>query len=133
MRAVYGPLLGVGWTFVRDAASRSPAPAGLVLGVGVLGFEFASFPRLSAAESLRGWSAAAQGGLVAQTAAYCLVTEATLSALGAELASGPVLEVGRSAPSPGGADNLCRAPRESQVRYWPQYDADKICEALSHA
>ncbi len=50
--------------------------------MGVLGFELASFPMLSATESLRGWSAAAQGGLVAQTAVYGLVTEATLSALG---------------------------------------------------
>jgi len=82
MRAVYGPLLGVGWTFVRDAASRSPAPAGLALGVGVLGFELATFPMLSATESLRGWSAAEHGWLVAQTAVYGLVTEATLSALG---------------------------------------------------
>jgi len=37
---------------------------------------------LSATEPLCGWSAAEHGWLVAQTAVYGLVTEATLSALG---------------------------------------------------
>ncbi|WP_205525887.1 hypothetical protein [Pyxidicoccus trucidator] len=81
MRAVYGPLLGVAWMFARETASGSPAPPGLVLGIGVLGFELASFPVLSATESLRTWSAAEHGWLVAQTAVYGLVTEATLSLL----------------------------------------------------
>ncbi|MFP2909562.1 hypothetical protein ACLESD_31860 [Pyxidicoccus sp. 3LFB2] len=81
MRAVYGPLLGVAWTFVRETASRSPAPPGLVLGVAVLGFELLSFPVLNATESPRTWSATEHGWLVAQTAVYGLVTEATLSAL----------------------------------------------------
>jgi hypothetical protein len=81
MRAVYGPLLGVAWTFARERASGTPIPPGLVLGVGVLGFELMTFPLLSATESLRTWSAAEHGWLVAQTAVYGLVTEATLSAL----------------------------------------------------
>ncbi len=81
MRAVYGPMLGVAWTFVREAASGSPVPPGFVLGVGVLGFELATFPVLSATESLRTWSAAEHGWLIAQTAVYGLVTEATLSLL----------------------------------------------------
>ncbi|MCP3137212.1 hypothetical protein [Pyxidicoccus xibeiensis] len=81
MRAVYGPLLGVAWTFVREAASGSPAPPGLLLGVGVLGFELATFPVLRATESFRTWSAAEHGWLVAQTAVYGVVTEATLSFL----------------------------------------------------
>lgn len=81
MRAGYGPLLGVAWTFVRETASGSLVPPGLLLGVGVLGFELAIFPMLRATESLHTWSAAEHAWLVAQTAVYGLVTEATLSAL----------------------------------------------------
>jgi hypothetical protein len=81
MRAGCGPLLGVAWTFVRERASGSLVPPGLLLGVGVLGFELATFPMLRATESLDTWSVAEHAWLVAQTAVYGLVTEATLSAL----------------------------------------------------
>jgi hypothetical protein len=81
MRAGYGPLLGVAWTFVRETASGGRIPPGLLLGVGVLGFELAAFPVLRATETLHSWSAAEHGWLVAQTAVYGLVTEATLAAL----------------------------------------------------
>jgi hypothetical protein len=81
MRAVYGPMLGVAWSYVRGNASGTLVPSGLLLGVGVLGFELATFPVLRATESMSTWSAAEHAWLVAQTAVYGLVTEATLSAL----------------------------------------------------
>lgn len=81
MRVVYGPLLGVAWSFVREPVSRLRAPPALLLGVGVLGFERATFPVLHATEAPHTWSAAEHAWLVAQTAVYGLVTEATLSAL----------------------------------------------------
>jgi hypothetical protein len=81
MRAVYGPMLGVAWSFFRDSASGRFVPPGLLLGVGVLGFEMVTFPVLHATNSMSTWSTAEHAWLVAQTAVYGLVTEATLSAL----------------------------------------------------
>ncbi|QSQ21584.1 hypothetical protein JY651_41485 [Pyxidicoccus parkwayensis] len=81
MRAVYGPLLGVAWAHVRKRASGHRVPPGLLLGAGVLGFEHVTFPILHATEPVHTWSAAEHAWLVAQTAVYGLVTEATLSVL----------------------------------------------------
>ncbi|MFP2926463.1 hypothetical protein ACLESO_14830 [Pyxidicoccus sp. 3LG] len=81
MRAVYGPLLGVAWGLLRESAPGIPVPRGLLLGVGVLALELMAFPVLRATESLHTWSAAEHGWLIAQTAVFGLVTEATLSSL----------------------------------------------------
>lgn len=81
LRALYGPMLGVGWALAREAAPGGPVPPGLLLGLGVLALELATFPVLRATESPRTWSTAEHAWLVAQTAVFGLVTEATFSSL----------------------------------------------------
>ncbi|NMO13998.1 hypothetical protein HPC49_00175 [Pyxidicoccus fallax] len=81
MRAIYGPMLGVGWALARESAPAGPVPPGLLLGLGVLALELSSFPVLRATESPRGWSIEEHAWLVAQTAVFGLVTEAMFTSM----------------------------------------------------
>ncbi|MBZ4419155.1 hypothetical protein [Myxococcus sp. RHSTA-1-4] len=79
MRAIYGPMLGVGWALAREAAPEGPLPPGVLLGLGVLALELSTFPMLRATASLRTWSTTEHAWLVAQTAVFGLVTEAAFA------------------------------------------------------
>ena len=81
LRAIYGPMLGVGWALTREAAPEGPLPPGVLLGLGVLALELSTFPLLRATESFRTWSTTEHAWLVAQTAVFGLVTEATFASL----------------------------------------------------
>ena len=81
MRGIYGPMLGITWALAREAAPTGPLPPGLLLGLGVLGLELATFPLLRATEPLRTWSTAEHVWLAAQTFVFGIVTETTFTTL----------------------------------------------------
>lgn len=81
-RFVYAPLLAVAWSLAGPAEERwSLVPRGLLLGLGVLAFEHLTFPVMHATEAQSTWTPQEHGWLVAQTALYGVVTEASIRAL----------------------------------------------------
>jgi hypothetical protein len=84
LRFIYGPLLGLAWSRLREALPTALLPRGLLLGAGVWALERLSFPLLRATAPAHTWTPAEHALLLGQTLLFGLTTERCLAALGRE-------------------------------------------------